>query len=46
MGNERLADKIETHYCYSDFIKKEMAFNCDDYNDTFVRPGSLCWTKC
>lgn len=44
MTDESFVSNIEKHECYSDFIKKDLAFNSDDF--TFVKPGSLCWSEC
>jgi len=44
MREENFGSNRDTHECYSDFIKKDLAFNCDDF--TFTKPGSLCWTQC
>jgi hypothetical protein len=44
MSEESFVSNIVTHDCYSDFIKKDLELNCDDF--TFTKPGSLCWSQC
>jgi hypothetical protein len=42
MNEESLGSNIVTHDCYSDFIKKDLEFNSDDF--TFTKPRGFSWS--